>query len=59
MEPGDTVVVRATEEHARVIAVLDAAGTLLIQVEGSEPFQAQRDEVEPPWARHAGCSCCS
>lgn len=58
MEPGDEVVLRATEERVRIVAVLDAAGTLLLQPAEGEPFQAQRDEVEPPWAKHAGCACC-
>lgn len=57
MQPGDEVVIRATEERARVVAVLDAAGTLLLNVEGSE-FQAARDEVEFPWEKHASCACC-
>lgn len=57
MQPGDEVIVRATEEHGRIVAVLDAAGTLLVRV-GEEEFQAARDDVEHPWARHAGCACC-
>ncbi|HVM44641.1 MAG TPA: hypothetical protein VM582_01800 [Candidatus Thermoplasmatota archaeon] len=58
MEPGDEVVVRATGERALVLAVLDAAGTLLLRA-GEDEFQAARDDVEWPWARHAGCACCS
>lgn len=58
MQPGDKVVVRATGEHALVVAVLDASGTLLVRVEEEEPFQVARDDVEWPWARHASCACC-
>ena len=57
MEPGDTIVVRATGEHVRVVAVLDAAGTLLVRHDDEE-FQASRDEVEWPWEKHASCACC-
>ena len=57
-EPGDEVVLRASEEHARVLAVLDAAGTLLVAVEGDAPFQVGADEWEAPWAKHASCACC-
>lgn len=53
---GDELVLRATEERVRVVAVLDAAGTLLVR-SGDEAFQVARDEVEAPWARHAGCGC--
>ena len=59
MEPGDEVVLRATEERVRIVAILDAAGTLLLQPSEGDPFQAERDEVEPTWAKHAGCACCS
>lgn len=58
MEAGDEVILRATEERVRVLAVLDVAGTLLLQPPEGEPFQAARDDVEWPWARHAGCACC-
>lgn len=58
METGDVVVVRATGEHATVVAVLDAAGTLLLRVPDEEPFEAARDDVEWPWSKHAGCACC-
>lgn len=58
MKPGDTVVLRATEEHVLVVAVLDASGTCLVRSAGDE-FTAARDELEPTWAKHAGCGCCS
>lgn len=58
MEPGDELILRATEERVRVVAVLDAAGTLLLQPREGDPFEAQRDDVERPWAKHAGCGCC-
>lgn len=58
MDPGDTVVLRASEERATVLAVVDAAGTLLVRVDGEEPFQVARDDWEHPWARHASCGCC-
>lgn len=58
MEAGDEVILRATEERVRVLAVLDAAGTLLLQPAEGDAFQAMPDEVEWPWARHAGCACC-
>lgn len=55
-EAGDELVLRATEERVRVVAVLDSAGTLLVRA-GEESFQVAPDEVEPSWARHAGCGC--
>lgn len=57
-EPGDEVVLRPSEERARVVAVLDAAGTLLVALDGGAPFQVAREEWETPWARHASCGCC-
>lgn len=57
MRPGDEVVIRATGERALVVAVVDAAGTLLVRTHDEE-FQAAPDDVEWPWARHAGCACC-
>lgn len=57
MKPGDTVVLRASEEHVRIVAVLDASGTLLVRAEDAE-FQASRDEVSWPWEKHASCMCC-
>lgn len=57
-EPGDEVVVRASEERARVIAVLDAAGTILVATADDAPFQLAEGEWEAPWARHASCGCC-
>ena len=58
MDPGDELVLRATEERVRVVAVLDAAGTLLVQPADGEPFEVARDDVERPWAKHQGCACC-
>lgn len=61
---GDELVLRATEERVRVLAVLDAAGTLLVETEaeeegsGAEAFQVARDEVMTPAERHRGCGCC-
>lgn len=57
MEVGDALRLRATEEHVRLVAVLDASGTLLVATE-TEEFQVAPDEVEPLWARHASCACC-
>lgn len=57
MEPGDEIVIRATGEHVRVVAILDGAGTLLVRADGDE-FQTARDEVEFPWEKHASCACC-
>lgn len=55
---GDVVRIRATDEPAEVIAVLDASGTLLVRVADEEPFSATRDEVETAHERN-GCSCCN
>lgn len=57
-EPGDEVVLRASEERVRVVAVLDAAGTLLVAAGDEAPFQAAPGEWEAPWAKHASCACC-
>jgi hypothetical protein len=57
-EPGDTLYLRESGEPVRVVAVLDAAGTLLVAVEGEEPFQVSRDEVESAFERRQGCGCC-
>lgn len=58
MRPGDELILRASEERVRVIAVLDAAGTLLVAVEGEAPFQVARDDVMTPAERHRACGCC-
>lgn len=58
MQPGSELILRATGERVRVLAVLDASGTLLVAAGDEPPFQASRDEVEWPFARHAGCGCC-
>lgn len=57
MQAGDELVLRATGEHVRIVAVLDAAGTALVRRDDEE-FQAARDELEWPWERHASCACC-
>ena len=59
MDPGDEIIVRATGERVRVVAVLDTAGTLLVEAAEGERFETSRDDVERPWAKHAGCGCCS
>ena len=58
MQPGDEVVLRATEERVRIVAVLDASGTLLVRSGDEAQFQAARDELEWPWEKHASCACC-
>lgn len=55
--PGDELILRTSEERVRVVAVLDGAGTLLVRA-GEDEFEASRDELEWPWRKHAGCSCC-
>lgn len=58
--PGDELILRATEERVRVVAVLDAAGTLLVEptLDAEAPFQVGRDEVMTLRERHSGCGCC-
>lgn len=58
MTPGDEMVLRATGERVRIVAVLDASGTALVATLDDERFQAAADELEAPWERHAGCGCC-
>ena len=55
---GDTLYLRESGEPVRVVAVLDAAGTLLVAVDGEEPFQVGADDVEGALERHRGCGCC-
>lgn len=57
-EPGDTLFLRESGEPVCVLAVVDAAGTLLVALEGEEPFQVARDEVESALDRQRGCGCC-
>jgi hypothetical protein len=45
---------RETNEPAEVVAVLDAAGRLLVRVEGEEPFEVAREDVRAP----GDCACC-
>jgi len=54
---GETVRLRATDEPAEVLAVLDASGTLLVRVDGEEAFSVPRDDVETARERNS-CSCC-
>lgn len=55
---GDELFLRESGEPVRVLAVLDAAGTLLVQVDGEEPFQVGGDEVQTAYDKHRGCACC-
>ena len=57
-ETGETLFLRESGEPVRVLAVLDAAGTLLVAVEGEEPFQVSRDEVQTALEKHRACGCC-
>lgn len=57
MRPGETVVLRATEEHVRVVAVIDASGTLLVELDDAR-FEVARDDLAHTWERHADCGCC-
>lgn len=56
--PGEVFILRDTNEPVTVLAVLDAAGTLLVRVEGEEPFQVARGDLETPLERHRSCGCC-
>jgi hypothetical protein len=58
VQTGDEMVLRATEERVRVVAVLDASGTLLVRSDADE-FQVERDDLAQVWEKHAGCGCCS
>ena len=57
-DAGDTLFLRQSGEPVRVLAVLDAAGTLLVAVEGEEPFQVGADEVHTALDKARGCGCC-
>lgn len=57
MDAGDEAILRATEERVRVVAVLDASGTCLVE-SGDATFEATREELATLWERHAGCGCC-
>ncbi|HWH09191.1 MAG TPA: hypothetical protein VNX21_08325 [Candidatus Thermoplasmatota archaeon] len=57
MQAGDPAVLRASNEPVVVLAVLDAAGTLLVRC-GAEEFQVPRDDVMTPLERLADCGCC-
>jgi hypothetical protein len=56
MRPGDTAYLRASEEPVEVLAIVDAAGTLLVRASDGE-FQVARAEVMSAHERH-GCGCC-
>lgn len=57
MRAGDAAVIRESNEPALVLAVLDAAGRLLVRV-ADEEFEVHRDELMRPEERHASCGCC-
>lgn len=57
MLPGEAVVLRESNEPALVLAVLDAAGRILVRV-ADEEFEVHRDELMLPEERHASCGCC-
>lgn len=57
MQPGESVVLRESNEPALVVAVLDASGTLLLRV-GDETFESSPDEWMTPAEKLVGCSCC-
>ena len=58
MQPGESAILRESNEPVLVLAVLDAAGTLLVRC-GAEEFQVARADVMSQRERHAGCGCCS
>ncbi|MFA5862014.1 MAG: hypothetical protein WDA16_10010 [Candidatus Thermoplasmatota archaeon] len=58
MRPGDIVRLRESNEPVEVIAIVDAAGTLLVAAQGEEPFQVTRDDVATVAEQHGGCGCC-
>lgn len=57
-KPGDVLTLRETNEPVEIVAVLDAAGTLLVRAAGEEPFQVERAQLESPREKHGGCGCC-
>jgi hypothetical protein len=73
VRPGDALVHRITNEPLTVLAIVDAAGTLLVcvrresggqvasgrdgDIDGAS-FQVHADEVARPEERHEGCGCC-
>lgn len=58
MRPGEPAILRESNEPVLVLAVLDAAGTLLVRC-GAEEFQVARGDVMSLRERHADCGCCS
>lgn len=57
MRAGDAAILRESNEPVLVLAVLDAAGTLLVRC-GDEEFQVTRADVMTPLERVADCGCC-
>lgn len=57
MRPGETVVIRESNEPAEVVAILDAAGTLLLRV-GDETFESAPESCMSLREKHADCGCC-
>jgi hypothetical protein len=53
---GDVAYLRASDEPVEIVAVLDAAGTLLVRAADGE-FQAARDDVMSAREKHS-CGCC-
>lgn len=58
MTPQAEVILRATGEHATLLAIVDAAGTALVIIPDEEPFQVAPGDWMYPWEKHAGCGCC-
>ena len=58
MQPGDELVVRESNERVRLVAVLDSAGTLLIEDAAGATWSLPPDEVMTLHERH-GCACCA
>lgn len=57
MQRGDAAILRASNEPVLVLAVLDAAGTLLVRC-GEEEFEVARADVMTPLERVKDCGCC-
>jgi hypothetical protein len=56
MRVGEQAWLRESDEPVVVVAVLDAAGTLLVRAPEGE-FQAARDELMSAREKHS-CGCC-
>lgn len=57
VRPGDLLILRESNEPVTVLAIVDAAGTLIVRGSDSE-FQVARDDVLRPHERHACCEGC-